>query len=77
MKSLGYQKTFMRIYPKVVTPECFYRGSTRLTTTLSSLSKGRGSSHGSAILTMIQFIEGSPVRLDSRYKHSGMTDETA
>jgi hypothetical protein len=27
---------------KVVTPECFYRGSTLLTTTLSSLSKGRG-----------------------------------
>ena len=29
---------------KVVTPECFYRGSTLLTTTLSRLSKGRGSS---------------------------------
>ena len=25
----------MRIYPKGVTPECFYRGSTMLTTTLS------------------------------------------
>jgi len=31
-------------YPKGVTPECFNRGSTLLTTTLSSLSKGRGSS---------------------------------
>jgi hypothetical protein len=29
---------------KVVTPECFYRGSTLLTKTLSRLSKGRGSS---------------------------------
>jgi hypothetical protein len=27
----------MRIYPKGVTPECFYRGSTMLTTTLSEV----------------------------------------
>ncbi len=35
-------------FPKVVTHECFYRGSTPLTTTLSSLSKGRGSSQSFA-----------------------------
>jgi hypothetical protein len=32
-------------FTDLVTPECLYRGSTPLTTTLSSLSKGRGSSH--------------------------------
>jgi hypothetical protein len=32
----------MRIFLKVVTPECFYRGSNLLTMTLSSLSKGSG-----------------------------------
>ena len=29
------KKILMRIYPGVVTPECFNRGSTMLTTTLS------------------------------------------
>ncbi len=38
-------KTFVRIHPKGVTPECFYGGPV-------------------------------PVRLDSRYKPSGMTDLT-
>jgi hypothetical protein len=33
-QAYGY-KNFMGNYPKVVTPECFYRGSTLLTTTLS------------------------------------------
>jgi len=47
-------------FPKGVTPECFYRGSTSLTTTLSSLSKGSG--------VQMRF------RLDSRLKHAGMTD---
>ena len=54
-----YQKPLMRIVPKTSPPECVYRGSTLLTTTLSN-------------------VEGSGVqsqnRLDSRYKHSGMTD---
>jgi hypothetical protein len=43
-QAAGHQETWMKIYPKGVTPECFYRGSTLLTTTLSRLSKGRGSS---------------------------------
>jgi hypothetical protein len=34
-KLTGVKKGFMRIYPKRVTPECFNRGSTMLTTTLS------------------------------------------
>ncbi|HTN71364.1 MAG TPA: hypothetical protein VMO00_09775 [Methylomirabilota bacterium] len=41
----GYRKSFMRIYPKVVTPECFRRGSshgsTLLTMTLSSSRMGQ------------------------------------
>ena len=48
----------MRTYPKGVTPECFNRGSTMLTTTLSRVEWG---SHFRS-------------RLDSRWKHSGMTD---
>jgi len=32
---MGYQNIVMRVYPKGVTPECFNRGSTMLTTTLS------------------------------------------
>ena len=51
MWNMPYQKTLMRIYPKVVTrclpcrhrqAECFYRGSILLTKTLSRRSKGRG-----------------------------------
>jgi hypothetical protein len=34
-KLTGYQNRAMRIYPECVTPECFNRGSTMLTTTLS------------------------------------------
>ena len=36
-KLTGYQNKSMRIYPKGVTPECFNRGSTMLTTTLSQV----------------------------------------
>src|SRR5438309_308605 len=37
---------FMRIYPRVVTPERFYRGSTvQLTTTLSHVEWVEGSGH--------------------------------
>ena len=32
---MGYQNIVMRVYPKGVTPKCFNRGSTMLTTTLS------------------------------------------
>ncbi len=32
---MGYQNIAMRVYPKGVTPKCFNRGSTMLTTTLS------------------------------------------
>jgi hypothetical protein len=36
-KLTGYQDIATRIYPKGVTPECFNRGSTMLTTTLSEV----------------------------------------
>ena len=36
-KLTGYQNKSMRIYLKGVTPECFNRGSTMLTTTLSHI----------------------------------------
>ena len=40
--SCGVSKTSVMVFPKVVTPERFNRGSTLLTTTLSILSKGSG-----------------------------------
>jgi hypothetical protein len=47
-KLMGYQNIAMRIYPKGVTPECFNRGSTMLTTTLSHAEWVGGSSSGLA-----------------------------
>jgi hypothetical protein len=41
-KKIGHQKIAMRIYPKGVTPECFNRGSTVLTMTLSHVEWVRG-----------------------------------
>ena len=49
----------MTIFPNLVTPECFNRGSAMLTTTLSQVEWV-----GVQIRT----------RLDSRLKHAGMTD---
>ena len=57
-KLTTYEKTGRRIYPKIVTPECFHRGSTLLTTTLSSLSKGRGVQAAFA-----SHADGSQIRL--------------
>jgi hypothetical protein len=42
-RSIGYQNMAMRIYLKGVTPECFCRGSTLLTTTLSHVKWVGGS----------------------------------
>ncbi len=47
-----------------VTPECFYRGSTLLTTTLSKPSKGRGSSSGLAWIPSATVL----------WRNAGMTD---
>ena len=54
-----------RIYPKVVAPECFYRGSTMLTTTLSHVEWVGGPVRTSALdsrrfenLTVPREIEG-------------------
>ncbi len=47
-----------------VTPECFYRGSTLLTTTLSKPSKGRGSSPDFARIPSATVL----------WRNAGMTD---
>src|SRR5215813_14980079 len=61
----GYQKIGQQ-FTASVTPECFNRGSTLLTTTLSRLSKGRGSSPKFVWIPLRQAQCGEPSRATAK-----------